>query len=108
MGTAVILRQDAMGQGDDELGQKILGAFLRKTPILQELETIVLYNTAVKLLCGDSPFVADFKQIEENGVTVLACGTCLDHLGLEPKVGEVSNMDEILAELNAAEKVITL
>ena len=109
MRTVVVLRENGMGHGDEALGHKILGAFLRKVSgAVEGLEAIVLYNSGVQLLCGDSPFVADFHQLEENGVDVLACGTCLEHLGLEARTGTVSNMDEILREMAKADKVITL
>lgn len=109
MKSAVILRQDAMGHGDQELGQKILGAFLRKCQHgIPGLKTIVLYNSAVSLLAESSNFLAEFSQLEEQGITVLACGTCVSHFDLKLKAGEISSMDEILRELDAADKVITL
>jgi hypothetical protein len=36
------------------------------------------------------------------------CGTCLAYYQLEPALGHASNMDEIIRELDQAEKVITL
>jgi hypothetical protein len=108
MKTVVVLRSARMGEGDSDLGLKILGAFLRKTSALPGLETIVLYNGGVQLLAPGSPLLAELHQIEEAGVDLLACGTCLDHFGLEPAVGTVSDMDTILRELAAAEKVLTL
>lgn len=106
--TVVVLREDGMGHGDAALGHKILGAFLRKAMALDGLDAILLYNSGVRLVCGDSPFLGDFAQLEEEGIDVLACGTCLEHFGLEPRVGRRSNMDEILREMNAASRVITL
>jgi hypothetical protein len=43
-------------------------------------------------------------------VDILPCGTCVDHFKIRDKLAfqHVSNMDEILATLNAAERVITL
>ncbi len=109
MRTVVVLRENGMGHGDPELGYKILGACLRKLHgAVKGLEAIVLFNSGVQLLCGDSPFIGDFHQLEEHGIDVLACGTCLEHLGLELKTGTVSNMDEILREMAMADKVITL
>ena len=108
MRTVVVLRQDGMGQGDAELGRRILGTFLRKARTLKGLEAIVFYNSGVRLLAADCPLIPEFAQLEEHGVDLLACGTCLEHFALEPRVGDVSNMDEILRELDAAERVITL
>ena len=44
------------------------------------------------------------------GVEVLVCGTCLDFYGVKDalKVGEVSNMYDILGRMQEAAKVISL
>ena len=39
---------------------------------------------------------------------MVPCGTCLQHYGITPAVGTVSDMDTILREMARAEKVITL
>ena len=44
----------------------------------------------------------------ERGVDVVPCGTCLEHFGVTPAVGSVSSMDDIVAALDRAAKVITL
>ena len=108
MKTVVVLRSARMGAGDSELGLRILGTFMRKTPALEGLEAIVLYNSGVQLLAPGSPVLAELHQLEEAGVDLLACGTCVAHYGLEPAVGMVSDMDTILRELAAAGKVVTL
>jgi len=99
-----------MGHGDAELGRKILATCLRKTIRMTGLESIVLYNAGVKLATKDSPFAPELNQLHENGVDLLACGTCVEYYGLQDQmvVNRVSNMDEILATLQKAEKVITL
>ena len=108
MKTVVVLNTDQMGHGDPVLGKKILGAFLRKSRSIKGLEAIVLYNDGVKLLTADSPHVADFTMVEENGVDLLACVTCIEHFGIELAVGTVSDMGSIMAEMDKADKVITL
>lgn len=108
MRTVVILNSDSMGHGDADLGRRILGAFLRKCGRLKELEAIVLYNRGVTLLAEGSPVLADLVTLAEQGVDLLPCGTCVEALGIELAYGDVSDMDAILTELDAAEKVITL
>jgi hypothetical protein len=108
MGTVVLLRSDRMGEGDRELGLRILGTFLRKSATLRDLSSIVLYNSAVHLVAAGSPVLAELTLLHEAGVELLPCGTCLQHYGLEPAVGAVSDMDSILRELAAAQKVIPL
>ncbi|MDA1221761.1 MAG: DsrE family protein [Planctomycetota bacterium] len=109
MKTVLLLAQDQIGQGDPELGQKILATLLRKAPgAFPELETIALMHGGVRLACEGSPTLVELAQLHEQGVDVLCCGTCLDHYGLSPAVGQVSDMDTILREIERAEKVVRL
>lgn len=110
MATVIILDKDQMGHGDRELGQKILGTCLRKLVSFSELEAVVLYNAGIHLATRDSPLASDVHQLEAEGVDFLVCGTCVEHYGVQDRlvVHRVSNMDEILATLAQADKVITL
>ena len=110
MGTVLVLRTDQMGEGDPELGTKILGTCLRKLASFGDLEAIVLYNSGVHLATRGSPVAADLVLLDERGVDVLPCGTCVEHYGLQDHLlfERVSSMDEILATLAGADKVITL
>lgn len=108
MRTVLVLNDDQMGRGDPALGRKILATFLRKSGALREVVAIVLYNSGVRLVCEGSPVLAELAQLQDTGVDLRPCTTCLEFYQLEPAVGNASNMDEIVAELNRAEKVITL
>ncbi|MBX3462481.1 MAG: sulfurtransferase-like selenium metabolism protein YedF [Planctomycetes bacterium] len=108
MDTILVLNQDQMGHGDRQLGQKVLGTFLRKAITLPGLAAIACYNAGVRLVAPDSPVLAELRLLEERGVDVLPCGTCLAHYGITPAVGAVSDMDTIVRELGRAAKVITL
>jgi hypothetical protein len=108
MDTVVVLNQDQMGHGDRALGQKILGTFLKKSIALPEFRAILLYNAGVKLVGADSPVLVELKLLEERGVDLVPCGTCLQHFGVVPAVGKVADMDTIVRELGRAAKVITL
>lgn len=110
MHTVVILNNDQMGTGDRCLGQKILGTFLRKAVSIESLHALVLYNAGVKLVVAGSPVLPELTQLHERGIEILPCGTCLDAYGLSGQVAvsRPSNMDEIVAALSKAAKVITL
>jgi hypothetical protein len=108
MRTVLVLNHDQMGHGDSALGQKILATLLRKATALTGLTAIVLYNSGVRLACAGSPVLPELAQLHDAGVDLRPCGTCLEYYQLKLAVGQVSNMDEILAELARAEKVITL
>jgi selenium metabolism protein YedF len=110
-GTVVIVNADTMGRGDDGLGAKLLGNFLRTIVGLDpKPDAIVFYNAAVKLLGPDSASLEALKQLDEAGVDLLACVTCLEFFSLTQKlaIGQVSNMREIAQRTLAAAKVVTL
>lgn len=108
MDTVVVLNQDQMGHGDRALGQRILATFLKKAIALPRLSAIVFYNTGVNLVGPDSPLLGELKALEDRGVDLVPCGTCLAHFGIAPAVGKTSDMDTIVRELGAAAKVVTL
>jgi hypothetical protein len=108
MRTVLALNNDQMGHGDEELGRKILGLLLNRGPVMKELTGIVFYNSGVKLIADGSPILPVLKQLHDGGVDLFPCGTCLAYYGLQPAIVGPSNMDEIIRELDRAEKVITL
>ena len=75
---------------------------------LRGFDAIVLFNAGVKLVAADSPVLTELKLLEERGVDLIPCGTCLQHFGVTPAVGKVGDMDAIVRELDRAAKVITL
>lgn len=108
MDTVVVCNKDQMGHGDAALGQKILGTFFKKSIALPDFGAIVFFNSGVKLVAEGSPVLAELQALEARGIDLVPCGTCLNHYGLQPKVGKVSDMDTIIAELGRAKKVITI
>ncbi|MGO9566987.1 MAG: DsrE family protein, partial [Desulfomonilaceae bacterium] len=69
----------------------------------------VFINSGVKLTTIDEEGAEAISMLEEKGVEILSCGTCLQHFGIEDKlrVGKVTNMFEIIESLNSAAKVIS-
>jgi len=72
--------------------------------------TIVFLNTGVKLVCQGSPVLDDLHTLENKGVEMLVCGTCLGYFELKAKlaVGQVSNMYDIAETMLSAGKVVNL
>ncbi len=106
---AVFITSDKIGRGDDDLGGKLMGNFLSTLPELgNEIWRIILVNSAVKMAVSGSDKLAAIQQMEESGVSVLVCGTCLDHFGLMKgkKVGETTNMLDVVTSLQLATKII--
>lgn len=107
--TLVFITTETMGRGSDELGAKLMEAFLSTLPEMGDaLWRIVLLNGGVKLCAAPGAALDALRGLEASGVSLLVCGTCLAHYGLaEAKaVGETSNMLDIVTSLQLADKVI--
>ncbi|MEM8710885.1 MAG: DsrE family protein, partial [Planctomycetota bacterium] len=102
----LFLNKDQMGHGDRDLSQRILKTFLQKAIALKGLDAVLMVNSGVKLTAPDSEVLGELTMLEENGVDMVPCGTCLNHYGVEPAVGKVGSMDEIISALSKAEKVV--
>jgi hypothetical protein len=71
---------------------------------------ICFYTEGVKLVTEGSPVLDLLRSLEERGIPLIVCLTCLTHYGLvdKVKVGTVSGMPAIVAAQWAATKVITI
>lgn len=107
--TLVFLSSDTLGSGSDELGGRLMANFLAT---LSEMGTnlwrIVMVNGGVRLASTPGPCLDALKKLEQNGVSLLVCGTCLNyyHLLEQKQVGETTNMLDIVTSLDLADKVI--
>ncbi len=107
----VMIASEQMGKGDDELGSKLIKNFIKTLKEMgEDLWRLVFVNGGVKFTIDGSDILPDIKELEENGVHILVCGTCLNHFKLleRKKVGETTNMLDIVTSMQLAEKVINL
>jgi len=98
-----------MGSGDDELGALLLRSFLKtQVELDRRPDTIIFYNDGVKLCCNGSYLLDDLRGLEEAGVEIIACGTCLNFFELvdQLRVGRVADMLEIAGLLANAGSVV--
>ena len=111
-GYVVFVGKDHVGEGDPELGRSLMKMALYTLSESDNTPASVLFmNGGVKLVAGEEQQVIDsVSKLVERGTEVLVCGTCLDFYGLKDqlKVGEVSNMYDILDRMQEASKTITL
>lgn len=106
-----IINSETIGSGDESLGKVLMSAFLKKLwARLDKPDMLILYNAGVKLLDKENGYMDVLVGLEEAGVEILACGTCLDHYNLRNHcvAGHVSNMEDIVATMSKADKVITI
>jgi len=108
--TVLLIASDAIGRGSEELGHTLMTSFIQ---VLHEIspqpEKIIFINSGVKLVTDDSKVIEDLLELEEMGIELLACGTCLGYYELKEKiaVGKISNMYDIASALFNAGKIIT-
>ena len=98
-----------MGSGDDELGALLLRSFLKTQAQLdRKPEAILFYNDGVKLCCEGSLLLDDLRALENAGIEIIACGTCLNffELGDQLRVGRVTDMLEIASRLADAGSIV--
>ena len=108
---AVFVGRDIIGDGDRELGTNLMRMFFYTLAQSDDLPRSVLFmNAGVKLPTEDEQVIEHLKTLVEKGVEVQVCGTCLNFYGLSDKlaVGAVSNMYDIVSQMQAAAKVITV
>ncbi len=107
--TVVVIANDKMGDGNEELGKTLLKAFTFALTQQDNLpKTILFYNGGAHLTCEGSPLLEDLKTLEAQGVEILTCGTCLNFYGLSEKlvVGGVTNMYVIAEKMLGAGNVV--
>jgi len=105
----VMITSDRLGRGDDELGKKLMAAYLKTIKEMgDELWHLIFVNSGVKLTIKGSPVLAEIQEYEKQGVIVLACGTCLEHFKLTDakEVGQTTNMLDIVCATQLADKVV--
>ena len=111
-GTVIIIASDILGRGKNRpLGSLLIHSFLNTLGAFNSKPACILFmNDGVRLVTEDSVAVGELKQLEAQGVEILACGTCLSRLELTDKlaVGQVSNMYDLTKIILGAEKVISL
>ena len=73
-------------------------------------KSILLVNSGVKLSTENYDTIGNLKILEEAGVEILSCGTCLDYYGLKEslKVGSVTNMYTIVDTMKNSSQTISI
>lgn len=107
----IIVTNNCMGKADETLQQILFGKYLELLLQYDELPAAVcFYTDGVKLVCDGSPVLDSLRALEERGVRLIVCSTCLNYFRLADKVkaGIVGGMGDILEAQMKAEKVISI
>lgn len=103
-----VISADSMGRGSDELGWALLQTYIQTIKDVSPLpEKIIFYNSGVKQVTTESGALTALQHLQDCGVEILVCGTCLDFFQLKSaiKVGHISNMYDIMDAINSADKI---
>lgn len=107
----IYISSDKMGLGNDELGEVLIKGFIYTlTEAKPYPKYIVFVNSGVKLTAQNKATIENLKILEEGGVEILSCGTCLDYYGLKDtlEVGTVTNMYNIVDIMKNTSQTITI
>ena len=107
--TLMIIGSSSLGEGEIDLGEKLMSAFLETLAKSDDLPSeIICINSGIFLTTGGSPVLDILERYEEQGASILSCGTCLDYYGRKERlcVGEATNMKETVNALLRFKKVL--
>ncbi|MCA1031034.1 DsrE family protein [Bacillus timonensis] len=106
----ILVSSDQLGSGDKDLGEGVLETFF--TLLKQQEEkpaAIFLMQKGVLTLTEQSLVSVHLKELENAGVPVYACKTCVDYYGVEEQLigGKISSMAHFI-ELATLHEVLTI
>ena len=107
----VLVTTDRLGTGSEELGKILMKAFLNTLwDASSRPEKILFMNDGVRLTVEGSDVLDTLHLLENEGVEIYSCGTCLAYYELTDKldVGQVTNMYETVESLLSSDKVIKI
>ncbi len=105
----IAIGSEKMGCGDEKLGKNLMKAFIYSVSQAEvHPKTMLFFNGGAHLTCEGSLSLEDLNNLKELGVAIKTCGTCLDFYGLKDKlkVGDVTNMYDIVSTMEQASLVI--
>ncbi len=106
----VVILSDSMGE-EKELGKMLMKAFLSTLKeATQKPKKILFINRGVFLTTEGSPVIDVLKELENMGIEILSCGTCLDYFNLKDKlaIGKITNMYDTVEELLSSGGVVRI
>ena len=111
MKRTVIIKSEVMGVDPPELGAKLIGSYLRKLCQADpKPSSLLFYGTGVMLLTEGSAVLDALTILQDKGVDLIACGTCVGYYEIRDKLvlGRVSDMRELISLLTNSDHVVTL
>jgi intracellular sulfur oxidation DsrE/DsrF family protein len=100
-----------MGEADPELKTKLIQTYFKLIDEADTLPSVIcFYAEGVHLVLDGSPVLESLQSLENKGVRLIVCNTCLNFYGLsdDVAVGIKGGMTDIIEAQRRAAKVITL
>ncbi|SHE50463.1 sulfurtransferase-like selenium metabolism protein YedF [Caloramator proteoclasticus] len=107
----IAITSDCFGHGDDVLGRTLMKSYIYSlTEVEKKPKTLIFVNAGVKLTTEGSDVLESLKILEQQGVEILSCGTCLNFYNLSDKlkIGSVSNMYTIVEKMHESTNTIKI
>ena len=105
-----VFKTDGMGISEAQpLKEKLAKTFLTLAAQMEPPpKFICFYTDGVKLACQGSPVLEELVSLEQRGVRLILCQTCLNAFGLtdQVQVGIIGGMGDIITAMWQADKVI--
>jgi selenium metabolism protein YedF len=106
----LVLGSSVLGDGEPDLGEKLMKAFLSMLFESERLPArIVCMNSGVFLTTEGSSVLELLRRFETEGCEILSCGTCLEYFGRREalSIGKPTNMRDTVASMLSFGKVLT-
>ena len=107
----VMIGSRTFGEGDDVLGKKLMVSFIKTLKEMgEDLWRLIFVNGGVHFAVEGAELLPDLMEIEAQGITILVCGTCLNHFDIleKKRVGQTTNMLDIVTAMQLADKVVSM
>jgi selenium metabolism protein YedF len=105
----LLIKSSVLGDGEPDLGEKLLRAFLAQLLESGSIPARILcMNSGIFLTTEASPVEDLMRQFESQGSEILSCGTCLEYYKRADRlvVGKPTNMRDTVQALLNFEKVL--
>lgn len=106
-----LIGTNILGNGSEELGKLLMKGFIYTiTQVKPYPDFMIFLNSGVKLTSENSDSIDDLDKLLQGGTRIVSCGTCLDYYNLKEKlkVGEITNMYDIVETISTTNNVITI
>ena len=105
----LLIKSNMLGDGEPDLGEKLLHAFLTQLLESGSLPArVICMNTGIFLTTQGSSMQDLMERFESAGSEILSCGTCLEYYKRADRlaVGKPTNMRDTVKAMLTFEKVL--